>query len=206
MRNIYIVTHTESFHHVQGLGGGWYDTSLTEKGITQANNIATALYNQIRMPNIPVYSSDLKRSSEMADIFSRIFNSTVIIDGKLREMSYGDAEGKPKKWQDQNIVPKPINGDRLNHQIFNNSESRRDVGVRIKDFFSQIINKPDENVIVITHGFVLTFIIMTWLKVPVENMDYCNFQSDPGRVTLLHEDDIFENRNVVYINRAIIQN
>ena len=204
MRNIYVVTHTESIHHVKGLGGGWYDTSLTEKGLIQANNIATALYNQIKIQNIPVYTSDLKRALETANIFSRVFNSTVILDSRLREMSFGDAEGKPKEWQDQNIMPKPNNGDRLIHHRFYNSESRRDVGIRIQDFFNHILNKPDNNIIIITHGFALTFIIMTWLKVPVENMDYCNFQSAPGRVTFLHEDDFFENRNIIYMNRSII--
>jgi len=203
MRNIYVVTHTESIHHVKGLGGGWYDTSLTEKGLIQANNIATALYNQIKIQNIPVYTSDLKRALETANIFSRVFNSTVILDSRLREMSFGDAEGKSKEWQDQNIMPKPNNGNRLNHHRFHKSESRRDVGIRIQDFFNHILNKPDNNIIIITHGFALTFIIMTWLKVPVENMDYCNFQSGPGRVTFLHEDDFFENRNVIYVNRTI---
>ncbi len=203
MRNIYVVTHTESIHHIQGLLGGWYDTSLTDKGVEQATNIATYLYNQIKIPNIPIYSSDLKRASETADIISRVFNSTAITDKRLREMRYGDAEGKPKNWRDQNITPQPINGDRLNHHRFNNSESRKDVGIRIQSFLSQIVDKPDENIIIITHGFALTFIIMTWLKVPVENMDYCNFQSNPGRVTLLHEDDFFGNRTVVYINRAV---
>ncbi|MFC2069859.1 histidine phosphatase family protein [Chloroflexota bacterium] len=203
MKNVYIVTHAESIHHVEDLGGGWYDTSLTANGITQANNIAKALYNLIKIPEIPVYSSDLKRAAETADIISRIFNSKVIYDRRLREMSYGEAEGKPRKWREQNIIPKPIDGDRLNHRIFNNSESRRDIGIRIQDCFNQIISKPDENIIIITHGFALTFIIMTWLKVPVENMNYSNFQTAPGRVTHLYEDDAFESRNIVYISKAM---
>jgi len=206
MRNVYVVTHTESLHHVQGLGGGWYDTSLTEKGIAQAEEIATYLFNEIKTLEIPVYSSDLKRASETADIISREFNSTVIIDKRLREMSFGDAGGKPKDWQDQNINPLPTDGNRIDYLRFNNSESRKDVGLRIKDFFSQLDNKHNDNIVVVTHGFALTFIIMTWLKVPVENMDYCNFVSNPGRVTLLREDDIFRNRSVVFINKAVINN
>ncbi len=119
-------------------------------------------------------------------------------------MCYGDAEGKPRNWRDQNINPKPTDSDRLDYLRFNNSESRRDVGLRIKDFLIQLDNKPDKNIVIVTHGFALTFIIMTWLKVPVENVDYCNFVSGPGRVTLLYEDDLFENRNVVYVNKAVV--
>jgi probable phosphoglycerate mutase len=201
MKNTYVVTHTESIHHIQGLVGGWYDTSLTENGRCQAKKIATALYNEIGKQNIPIYSSDLKRFVETASIFAEVFTSAVVLNRDLREMNFGDAEGKTREWRDKNIAPKPTDGNRLDHRVFSNSESRRDIGTRINNSLNRIISKQDDNVIIITHGFALTYIIMAWLKVPVENMDYCSFQARPGGVTLLNEDDIFENRRVMYINR-----
>ena len=86
----------ERIQHVQGLRGGWYDTSLVENGRIQATKIATSLYDEVGTPSIPIYSSDLKGCVETADIFSRVFNSTIVLDRNLREMSLGDAEGKPK--------------------------------------------------------------------------------------------------------------
>jgi probable phosphoglycerate mutase len=201
MKNIYVVIHTESIHHIQGLVGGWYDTSLTENGRGQARKIATALYDEIGKRNIPIYSSDLKRCAETASIFSEVFNSTVILDRNLREMNFGDAGGKTQEWFDKNIVPRSTEGNRLDHRIFNNSESRRDIGTRIQNSLNKIVSKQDNNVIIITHGLALTYVIMAWLKVPVENMDYCRFQARPGGVTLLHEDDFFENRFVMFINK-----
>jgi len=118
MKNIYVVTHTESVHHVQRLVGGWYDTSLTENGRVQARRIATALYNEIGIRNIPIYSSDLKRCVEMADTFAEVFHSTVVLDKNLREASWGDAEGKTKEWWNQNAVYKSIDGNQLDHQVF----------------------------------------------------------------------------------------
>jgi len=201
MKNVYVVTHTEATHHVQGLGGGWYDTSLTENGRSQARKIAVALHNEIGEQNIPVYSSDLKRCAETAGAFAEVFNSTVILDRNLREMSYGDAEGKDNEWRNKNITPRPTDGYRLDHKIFRNSESRRDVGTRIQSSVNQIANRSDNNIIIITHGFALTFVIMAWLRIPVENMDHCSFNAKPGGVTLLHEDDFFESRFVMYINK-----
>jgi len=203
MKNIYVVTHTESIHHIEELGGGWYDTSLTEKGVAQAEEIARYLYNQIEIKGIPVYSSDLKRASETANIISKEFKTTPIIDKRLREMNFGDGGGKLKDWLDRNINPLLPDGNRLDYQRFKNSESRREVGSRIAEFFNWLENRPDENVIIVTHGLALTFVIMTWLKVPVENMDYCNFVSNSGRITLLNEDGTFRNRNVLYINKTI---
>jgi probable phosphoglycerate mutase len=201
MKNVYVVTHTEATHHIQGLAGGWYDTSLTENGRNQARKIAVALYSEIGEQNIPIYSSDLKRCTETAEAFAEVFNSTVILDRNLREMSWGDADGKDREWINENSTPKPADGNRVDHQVVRNSESRRDVGTRIQSSVNQIVNKPDNNVIIITHGAALTFVIMAWLRVPVENMGYCKFQARPGGVTLLHEDDIFEERCVMFINK-----
>jgi len=201
MKNVYVVTHTESIHHVQGLAGGWYDTSLTENGRNQARKIAVALFSEIGEHNIPIYSSDLKRCAETAEAFAEVFNSTVILDRNLREMSWGDADGKNQEWINKNINPPPTDGNRLDHQLVRNSESRRDVGTRIQSSVNQIVNMTDNNIIIVTHGFALTFVIMAWLRIPVENMDYCRFYARPGGVTLLHEDDLFKNRFVMYINK-----
>ena len=92
MKNIYVITHAQSVHHIEDLGGGWYDTSLTEKGIEQAGKLAEFLYREIGIPGIPIYSSDLKRAYETAETIARPFNSSVIYDKRLRETSFGDAE------------------------------------------------------------------------------------------------------------------
>jgi probable phosphoglycerate mutase len=201
MKNVYVVTHTEATHHVQGLYGGWYDTSLTENGRSQARKIAVALYSEIGEQNIPIYSSDLKRCAETADAFAKVFNSTVILDSNFREMSFGDADGKNQEWTRKNITPTPADGNRLDHKTFRNSESRRDVGTRIQSSVNKIVSRPDNNIIIVTHGFALTFVIMAWLRIPVESMDYCSFDARPGGVTLLHEDDFFESRFVMYFNK-----
>ncbi len=36
MRNLYVVTHPEATHHVDGLVGGQFDSELTTRGLRQA--------------------------------------------------------------------------------------------------------------------------------------------------------------------------
>ena len=45
MRNVYVVTHAESIHYIEKNVGGWYDTSLTERGKAQAEK-QRFYYNQ----------------------------------------------------------------------------------------------------------------------------------------------------------------
>jgi probable phosphoglycerate mutase len=203
MRNIYVVTHAQSQHHVENLGGGWYDTSLTEKGISQAEGLAAYLFNEINRPGIPVYSSDLKRAAETAAIISRPFNSRVIHDKRLREMNFGEAGGKPAEWRSTHITPQPADGNRLDHRLFESAETRRAIGLRIKECLDDIAGIEDETIIIVTHGYTLTFIIMAWLKVPVGNMDYCHFMTAPASITLLREDDLYKDRYVVYLSKVL---
>jgi probable phosphoglycerate mutase len=201
MRNIYIVRHTESLHHVQGLGGGWYDTPLTEKGKLQAKTIAENLYKEIKIAGIPIYSSDLKRCSETATFFSEVFHSTVILDKNLREMNFGEGGGKPREWYDTHIIALPAGSNRLDHRVFKGAESKREAGTRAQIFMDKLLETTDENVIIITHGFITKFLIMAWMKIPVEHMGYCDFRGQSGGVAFLNEDDFWGNRNVIYISR-----
>ncbi len=200
MKNVYIVTHTQSVHHIEKKVGGWYDTGLTEHGKDQAAKVAQSLKQRINTEPVNLFSSDLKRAAETAAIIGLAFKQNVIYDPNLRELSYGIAEGHEQAWLSKRISYKPTDGNRLDHRVCQNSESRREIGSRIEKSIAKILNEMNQNAIVVTHGFALTFVIMSWLKIPVSNMAYCNFSSNPGGITLLQEGDVFENRNVKYIN------
>ena len=65
-------------HHVKKLGGGWYDTPLTEKRKTDARRIALHRAGQIETTNLSMYSSDLLRCTDMATIFQDVFKRPFI--------------------------------------------------------------------------------------------------------------------------------
>jgi probable phosphoglycerate mutase len=201
MRNLYLITHTESLHHVQNLGGGWFDSSLTEHGKFQASQIAVFLKDSLKNEPISFYCSDLIRAVQTCEIVSNQFGTGFVKHPDLREMCYGIAEGKPQNWISEHIKCKPENQkDRLDHKIFTGAESRRDLGHRTSNCLTTILGDPSVNIVIITHGFAATFLIMAWLKVPVVHMDYCNFKISPGSITLLQEDDTFTNRSIAYLN------
>lgn len=198
MRCIYVVSHTQSVHHVEQLVGGWYDTGLTELGRSQAEKTAEFLVSEIK-GDIVVYSSDLKRASETAEMIAAYLDVEVHLDRRLREMSYGVAEGKPKEWGDEHIVPQPNDGDRMNHRVFEGAESKLELATRASSALNDIIAKSEKDIIIVTHGFTSTFLVMAWMKIPVTHLGYCNLPSRPGCVSKLVEGDYFGNRGVAYL-------
>ncbi|MFD7203473.1 phosphoglycerate mutase family protein [Streptomyces sp. NPDC059893] len=77
MRTLYVVTHPEATHHVEGVVGGWYDSQLTPAGIRAAVSIAQALRAQI--PNsaeVHLFSSDLQRTLRTAKEVAALFGGT----------------------------------------------------------------------------------------------------------------------------------
>jgi probable phosphoglycerate mutase len=114
-------------------------------------------------------------------------------------MSYGVAEGKPLKWSDEYIVPQPLDGDRMNHRIFEGAESKLELAQRASAALSDIIADAPSDTVIVAHGFTSTFLVMAWMKIPVEYLGYCNLPSRPGCVTKLIEDDFFGNRRVEYL-------
>ena len=106
MRRIDVVTHTEAEHHVQGLVGGWYDSHLTEAGRRDAERVADRLATHIDGP-VALWSSDRHRTMETAAPITERLGSPIRADERLREMSYGDAGGRPQAWLDERFVPAP---------------------------------------------------------------------------------------------------
>ena len=201
MRNVYVVAHAQSRHHIEKRVGGWYDTPLTALGVEQAHRVGRLLAEAVSRDAL-LFSSDLKRAAETAEIIGSHLGVAATLDVRLREMSYGEAEIRPIEWADAHMVPTPSDGNRLDHRIFPGAETRRELATRVTAFLDSVPGLGATDAVVVTHGFALTFLVMAWLGVPVEHMGHCNLPSRPGGVTHLHEDDLFHNRGIRYLNRT----
>ncbi|HLS13297.1 MAG TPA: histidine phosphatase family protein [Beutenbergiaceae bacterium] len=204
VRNVFVVTHPEASHHVEGLVGGWYDSELTERGRRQAHAIATRLAELVEAwgsQDLEVYSSDLTRALTTAQIIGDTLGARPQVDEDLREKSYGVAEGKPSSWLRERFVPPPETGDRMNHdEGVEGAETLTDFGTRVYRAMSSITASSCPTQVVVAHGGVLRFAIAAWIRLPVYAAGYASFRSTSGGITHLREDDVFYNRELVTLN------
>jgi len=56
MRNVYVVAHAQSLHHIERRVGGWYDTSLTDLGREQAEKTGRFLKSAIDSADVRLFS------------------------------------------------------------------------------------------------------------------------------------------------------
>jgi len=199
VRTIFVVTHPEASHHGERIVGGWHDSSLTANGEVHAQHIAEALAERVGpSTNVEVYSSDLVRASESAKVIATRFGVGVIPMERLREKSYGEAEGRPQSWLDERFIVPPVVGDRMgHHEGVDGAETKGAFASRIYSALDTILASSCEHQLVVTHGFALTFVIAAWIGMPLDSAGYVNFKSSSGGITELHEDDLFHNRFVV---------
>ncbi|WP_431685572.1 histidine phosphatase family protein [Hahella sp. NBU794] len=196
MKELYVVTHTESQHHVDKRVGGWYDSELTEKGRKDADELGQRL-QLLDAHKADIYSSDLKRAAQTADRIAAAINSIVELTPQLREMSYGVAEGRPQQWLDERIVPL-ARDNRLDHAVIDGGETKREFVSRIYDFLDGLT--LGDKTIISTHAYAATFVIAWWIKMPLESVGYVNFNVQSGKICKLVEDDVFKNRTVAGLN------
>ncbi|MGC2940365.1 MULTISPECIES: histidine phosphatase family protein [unclassified Brevibacterium] len=216
-RTLYVVTHPESRHHVEGRVGGWFDSPLTERGRSQARSIAAELRRRIPTDaSAEVFTSDLARTRETAEVVAEALGTRAEVAAGLREKSYGVAEGREQAWLDERFVfpPKPVDvspkpddvsgGERmLDHQArldhdegIEGAETRRELGARVYAAMDEILARPAGHQVVVTHGFAHTFVIGRWLELPLEAMGWAAFAARSGCITELTEDAVFGNRTL----------
>lgn len=202
MRTIYVVQHPEATHHVDRVVGGQFDSTLTPRGERDASAIARALRDAIpTSAQLQLFSSDLRRTSQTAAAIGELLGVTPILDRRLREKSYGEAEGRPQAWLDERFVPPPADGDRMNHdEGVAGAETRGAFAERVYAAMETILASECEHQVVVTHGFVVTFLIASWIRMPIEAVSYVNFRAAPGSITVLREDDYLHNRQVASLD------
>ncbi|MFE0044354.1 histidine phosphatase family protein [Streptomyces albireticuli] len=198
MRSIHVVTHPEASHHVEGLVGGWHDSRLTPTGLRAAAAIARALRAEIpEDAEVELISSDLLRTRRTAEEIAGVFGVEPVLDRRLREKSYGEAEGRPQGWLDERFVPPPAAGDRMGHdEGVPGAETKAALARRVYAAMDEILERPCAHQIIVTHGFALTFVVASWIRMPIESLGYVNLRAPSGSITHLREDDFFHNRQI----------
>lgn len=199
MHEMYVVTHPVAEHTELGLVGGWYDSSLGVGGRKDARSVAQELEARRRDSDVPlrITSSDLARCVETAGILASVLGAAVAVDPRLREISFGEAEGRPNAWLAERQVPAPDDG-RLDHRgPIRGAETRREVAVRVGECVRELMADRSHDHVVVTHGYAQTFVITAWLQIPVEAAGFASFAPRPGSITHLRHDGFWRNRTLV---------
>lgn len=201
-KDIYLVTHGEAEHHIQGLVGGWYDSVLTERGHRQAEIIAQRIKALVGgAQQVEVYSSDLRRTAQTAAPIGHVLGVPVTEWSDLRERSYGEAGGRPDAWlEDRMVVPGRDDNRMDSRDGLVEAETKREFAGRLYRAMDRLVETPCPVQVVVTHGFALTFAVAAWIRMPLESAGWVNFRSNSGGITHLREDDRFFNRYVMRLN------
>jgi alpha-ribazole phosphatase/probable phosphoglycerate mutase len=136
-------THAISTHNERGIATGWLPGELSEQG----RELARELGRRRRDDGITVvFSSDLRRAVETAEIAFAGSGIPVQQDERLRECNYGDLNGGSA------AGVAAVKLSRI-ETPFPNGESYLDVVVRTREFLADLVSDHDgERVLLIAHS------------------------------------------------------
>lgn len=159
-------------HRTQGIT----DVPLNETGRSQAHALARRLASE-RWDVI--YSSDLSRAKETAEITAQALGLDVLTDARLRERNYGEAETttleeRIARWgEDWHIPPEGL-------------EPEDEVVSRLISFLNDILQKhdPDSRILIFSHGEL----IFRTLKRLIPHVDMSEFLHNTSLTKLVYHD------------------
>jgi len=158
---IYVLRHGESQSNVYARENpgkaasqfGPLGSSLTQKGREQAHSIAKRLQN---VQFDAIFSSDLARAKETAEIIAAGRNLEVITNGAIRERSFGEHMSGNQKREIEKELEGLDEKEKFAFKYFPNGESGLDVVERFEKFLKQIINEyKNKTILLVTHGYVM---------------------------------------------------
>jgi broad specificity phosphatase PhoE len=162
---IFLIRHGETVWNTKKLIQGQLDSPLTDNGIHQSN----LLSHRIKKINPDIiYTSDLKRAIDTANIINQHINKDIIKISGVRERHWGVFQGAdwPKVKKFFPTQYKYYKNDSKNYTI-PNGESYNQVTKRTMDSLIDIIkNHRNQKIVVVTHGGVISPLIRNLLSIP----------------------------------------
>ncbi len=181
MKKIYIVRHGETNWNLEGRTQGWKDSSLTEQGLQQAKQLAQRLKKEeIQV----VFSSNLERATSTAHIIADAIKAPCFYLEDLKEVGFGHWEGLTKKeigtkyphqleaWHNTPHIAEIPEGEGL--KIAQN---------RICSLYNEILDREEENILLVSHGTLIKLFIMSFLNMPLA--DFYKLKQDNCAINII---------------------
>lgn len=158
MTTLYLIRHGQTDWNLEGRYQGQADVPLNATGRAQAEALATQLQGRTFMA---LYTSDLQRARETADILARVVALPVQGEPRLREINQGEWEGQlvtaiktryTELWAQRTTDPanlRPPGG-----------ETVAEVAARMYAALDDIAYAhPNESVLIVSHGLALATVL-----------------------------------------------
>lgn len=182
MTELILVRHGETDWNVQGRFQGQSDPPLNEQGLAQAGKLTLELAGE---KVGAVYTSDLQRARQTAEILARSLGAPLRIDPRLREIHQGKWEGmvveEIRRGYPQEFARRAA--DPL-ASVPPGGESVRRVQQRALEAAGEIVARhPAEKVVIVSHGLVLALIRIHFLGLPASALwDSIPANARPDRI------------------------
>ncbi|MEW6568066.1 MAG: histidine phosphatase family protein [Chloroflexota bacterium] len=169
MTRLLLIRHGETDWNVEGRYQGQSDVPLSEAGRQQARRLAVELRD---VPLSAIYSSDLARARETAQMVAEASGAPLRLDARLREVNQGEWEGRlfddirhdyadllQRRRQDPLHVAPP------------GGETVLELRSRLIPAVEDIVQAhPRANVALVSHGLALAVIKASLNGVPIERV------------------------------------
>jgi 2,3-bisphosphoglycerate-dependent phosphoglycerate mutase len=169
--SIVFETHSLSEDNELGVASGWSHSHLSERG----RELARELGERRRDDGLAaVFSSDLRRAAETADIAFDAGDVPILLDWRLRECDYGERNGDPAEAHGQ---------DRAAHldEPFPGGESWRRAVARVGGFLDDLTPRWDGTRVLVIGHVATRWALDHYLGgVPLEELVNEVFEWNPG--------------------------
>ena len=181
MKELILVRHGESEHLVKGIQGGWTDLPLTDKGRKQIRLTSKRLNALFGSRIQIIYSSDLIRAKESAEIMSENLDIPLIIDSRLRDINKGITKDMTIE-EGSKVAISPT--EPLKDWIpYPEGESWRMLFDRVSEALTMIEQGSEEIILIVSHDRTNAAIIEWWLQLPEDSM--IDFTTSTASITWL---------------------
>jgi alpha-ribazole phosphatase len=167
MMKIILVRHGETDENAARCYLGHFDAELNDNGRQQLHHFTKKLKDFVLEGMVRLYSSDLSRAIESAQIIGKDLQLTPAPVFALRELNFGDWECKTYETifaQEQELLEKWIkNPFEISPP---NGETLRQLGKRMDDWLHDTLSHahPEEHIIIVSHGGPIRWFLSKWLQ------------------------------------------
>jgi len=165
---LWLIRHGETVSNENGVIQGQYDAQLSEKGRNQARLLAQRI---ALIPPNAIYSSDLSRAKDTAQIIADVCGLPIAFDARLREVDMGIWSNRPIE-EVAHLYPSEWKRSKMGDPDLQRGggETAIEVQKRMVEVIAEIIEKHRGQItIVVSHGISIRAYLAHFLDLALAN-------------------------------------